>query len=81
MAASFDMDYALPGCSYTHVCFVVLEGKRIERGTCTIGAHKTPFTEQRRMALIPHAYFHMLQFFEKKEEITHANANTTKIAA
>jgi len=33
------------------------------------------------MALIPYAYFHLLLFFEKKEEMTHANANTTKIAA
>ena len=81
MAASFDMECALPGCSYTYVCCGVLEGKRIERGTYTIGAHKTPLAEKRRMALIPHAYFHLLLFFGKKEEMTRANANTTKVAA
>jgi hypothetical protein len=81
MAASFDMECALPGCSYTHVCCVVLEGKRIERGTYTIGAHKTPLAEQRKMTLIPHAYFHLLLLIGKKEEITHANANPTKVAA
>lgn len=81
MAATFGMEYALPGCSYTHVCCFVLEGKRIERGTCTIGAHKTPLAEQRRMALIPYAYFHLLLFYEKKEEMTRANANETKVAA
>ena len=33
------------------------------------------------MALIPHAYFHLLLFYEKKDEMTRANANTTKVAA
>jgi hypothetical protein len=80
MAASFDIEYASPGGSYTQVCFVVLEGRRIERESYAIGAQETPLAEQRVMALIPHAYFHLLLLFGKKEEITHANANTTRIA-